>query len=177
MDFEYGCSTTNKFCFLDENEVEDPSDLLAQVNNKDATAAANSKTTVGKDGKAKPKSAADSKTAKTGTGKDAKKQPLQQQTENSVKKTAGGDDLRKDAKKQQTGQPKSAPAGGNNQAPKEDKENTSRQGQRQGGPGGNQDQPRRPRQEGGDNTGYRYIFCLFFVFVCIDLFNFFRKKR
>ena len=25
MDFEYGCSTTNKFCFLDENEVEDPS--------------------------------------------------------------------------------------------------------------------------------------------------------
>ncbi len=61
MDFEYGCSTTNKFCFLDENEVEDPSDLLAQVNNKDAAAAeaaANSKT----------KSAADSKTAKTGTG-------------------------------------------------------------------------------------------------------------
>lgn len=137
MDFEYGCSTTNKFCFLDENEVEDPSDLLAQAQARDAT----KDTKTGKDGKAKPKSA-DPK-AKT-AGKDAKKQPLQQQTDNSVKKTG---DLKTDAKKT-TGQVKSAQV---NQTPREDKENTSNRGpgQRTG-----DNRPRPPRPE-GENTGYR----------------------
>jgi len=133
MDFEYGCSTTNKFCFLDENEVEDPSELLAHAT-KEATSAKDAKT--GKDAKAKPKSA-DAK-GKAAAGKDAKKQPLQQQTDNSVKKSAG-DDLKKDAKKPGQAKP---PA----QTPREDKENTSnRQSSGQGPRTGEQ---RRPKQEG-----------------------------
>jgi len=133
MDFEYGCSTTNKFCFLDENEVEDPSELLAQATKETATSK-DAKT--GKDAKAKPKSA-DAKGKPVAGGKDAKKQPLQQQTDNSVKKS----DLPKDAKK--PGQAKQTV-----QTPREDKENTSnRQSSGQGQRTGEQQQ-RRPRPEG-----------------------------
>jgi hypothetical protein len=84
MDFEYGCVTTNKFVFADENEVEDPSDLLIQMTlAKEATTAKGKKV--------------DPKTGKpVSAGKDGKKQPLQQQTDNSVKSKQGGDD-KKDA--------------------------------------------------------------------------------
>lgn len=76
MDFEYGCSTVNKFAFLDENEVEDPSDLLTQAQ----TAATKKETTKGKD--AKGKDARGKKPA----GKTDTKQPLKA-SDNAVKKT------------------------------------------------------------------------------------------
>lgn len=81
MDFEYGCSTTNKFMFFDESsDVEDPSELLAKVAvNKEQTAKDSAKTKTAA-GKAKSADAAK---------KTAGKKPLQQQTDNSVKaKTA-----------------------------------------------------------------------------------------
>lgn len=76
MDFEYGCSTVNKYAFLDENEVEDPSDLLAQAQ---TVATKKETTTKGKDAKGK-----DSK-GKKPAGKDTK-QPLKA-SDNAVKKT------------------------------------------------------------------------------------------
>ena len=94
MDFEYGCATTNKFSFLDENEVEDPSDLLAQVT-KEATPAPTKggKAAAGKDAKAGGKPGAKTPAAAAGA-KDAKKQPLQQQADNKSK--AGLEDAKKD---------------------------------------------------------------------------------
>ena len=91
MSFEYGCAITNKYAFLDEGE--DPSDLLAQVSVVDKAGSKDAKT--GKDAKSAKggkDAKAGSKDAKTG-GKDAKKQPLQQQTDNSVKSGSkdGGD--------------------------------------------------------------------------------------
>lgn len=82
MDFEYGCATVNKFAFLDENEVEDPSDLLAQVAlSKDAKKAKETKKVDSKGKKIDPKKAA---------GKDTKK-PLQS-SDNAVKKTGDKSD-------------------------------------------------------------------------------------
>lgn len=81
MDFEYGCATVNKFAFLDENEVEDPSDLLAQVSlakettKKDTKKVdskgkkVDSKKSAGKD--KKPLQASDNAVKKTGDNKDA----------------------------------------------------------------------------------------------------------
>lgn len=76
MDFEYGCTTVNKYAFLDENEVEDPSDLLTQAQ----TAATKKETTKGKDAKGK-----DTK-GKKPAGKTDTKQPLKA-SDNAVKKT------------------------------------------------------------------------------------------
>lgn len=92
MSVEYGCATTNKFCFLDENEVEDPSDLLAQVSisatktAKDAKApatASKGKVAAGKPGDKTATSSASS-TSKVGSATGKPKQPLQQ-SDNSVK--------------------------------------------------------------------------------------------
>ncbi len=81
MDFEYGCATVNKFAFLDENEVEDPSDLLAQVSLAKEAA---TKKPVGKvDPKAKK---VDPKKA---PAKDANKKPLQ--PSDNAKKTENKD--------------------------------------------------------------------------------------
>lgn len=99
MDFEYGCSTVNKFAFLDENEVEDPSDLLAQVTLAKGEAAAKT---------AKETKKADTKGKKTDqkkTGKDTKK-PLQP-SDNAVKKT--GD--KQDGKKEYKGRDQNKPSG------------------------------------------------------------------
>ena len=86
MDFEYGCSTVNKYAFLDENEVEDPSELLAQ-----AEAAATKKAADAK--KADAKKGADSKGKKPAStqGKEAAKQPLKA-SDNAVKKTGDNKD-------------------------------------------------------------------------------------
>jgi len=118
MEFEYGCQTANKYMFFEENEVEDPSELLAQVAKKEE--APKAKAPAGKTA-AKPEAK-----GKAPAGKDTKK-PLQQTTEN---KQAGRGQQRGGQK------PGSAP-----QAPREDKENTSNrpQGERR---------PQRPRQEG-----------------------------
>ncbi len=67
--------------FLDENEVEDPSDLLAQVTLKDAKKAKETKKADAKGKKADPKKAG---------SKDAKK-PLQS-SDNAVKKTGDKSD-------------------------------------------------------------------------------------
>lgn len=82
MDFEYGCAITNKYGFLNENDdVEDPSELLAQVSaGKEAPAPAKkaapgAKTAGGKPGEVK---------AKPGVKTADPKKPLQQ-TDNSVK--------------------------------------------------------------------------------------------
>lgn len=89
MSIEYGCATTNKFGFLDETEVEDPSELLAQVS---ITAAA-AKAKDAKDAKNASKDGKSGKTvgkvgdkAKTGAASatGGRKTPLQQ-TDNSVK--------------------------------------------------------------------------------------------
>ena len=89
MSIEYGCATTNKFGFLDETEVEDPSDLLAQVTL--TAAAAKSKDAAkgaAKDAKGKAvggKTTVGGDKAKTGAaGAGGRKTPLQQ-TDNSVK--------------------------------------------------------------------------------------------
>jgi len=66
MDFEYGCATVNKFAFLDENEVEDPSDLLAQVSLAKEAAAKKPAKVDAKGKKIDPKKA-----------KEASKKPLQ----------------------------------------------------------------------------------------------------
>lgn len=128
MEFEYGCQTANKYMFLDENEVEDPSDLLAQVAKKEEAPVAQKGKTAQKGAKG-----ADAK-GKTGSAKDAKKQPLQQQTDNSVKPTG---------RQQKPGQkPQSA---GGAQPPKEDKENTSN---RPAGGSARTGERRPPRAEG-----------------------------
>lgn len=140
MEFEYGCQTANKYMFLDENEVEDPSDLLAQLAVKKEEAPVAKGKAAGKGGKPAD---AKSKTAAAAPGaKDAKKQPLQQQTnENSVKPARG----------QQKGGAKPTSAG---QGPREDKENTSN---RQPGSATEprrtgEYQNRRPRQEGEEGA-------------------------
>lgn len=79
MDFEYGCATVNKFAFLDENEVDDPSDLLAQVAIAKEAAAKGKELKAKLDAKGKK---IDSK--KAAAGKD--KKPLQP-SDNAVKKT------------------------------------------------------------------------------------------
>ena len=90
MSVEYGCATTNKFCFLDENEVEDPSDLLAQVSISATKTAKDAKTTTtaSKDSKGKVAAAKPgdktTTTSKVGSATNKPKQPLQQ-TDNSVK--------------------------------------------------------------------------------------------
>jgi len=86
MDFEYGCSTVNKFAFLDENEVEDPSDLLAQVKIANEAAAKTTKDTKKTDTKGK-------KTDQKKSTKDTKK-PLQS-SDNAVKKTGDKQDGKK----------------------------------------------------------------------------------
>ena len=168
MDFEYGCVTANKFCFPDDNECEDPSELLAQV-----TIAKDAKETAAKDAAKKDAKGKkiDPKTGKPVAAKDAKKQPLQQQTDNLVKSKAGGADDKKDGSpasnlsffeiinlinivllgKQRQTDAKSAATGAPQQ--KEDKENTSNkqtagyQGERRTGEFQNRPD-RRPRQEG-----------------------------
>ncbi len=72
MDFEYGCITTNKFAFADENEVEDPSDLLVQM-------------TLTKDAKSK-------KVNNEKINKEETKSPLKQQTDNSIKSKQNDDE-------------------------------------------------------------------------------------
>jgi hypothetical protein len=138
MDFEYGCITTNKYSFLNENEVEDPSDLLAQVNI--ATKDIKESSTITKAGLKNTKtskSAADTKlnTKQASTNKDNKKQPLQQHTENSVKSGKSNyiDEIKKEGKQKQTGQQRQA-VSVSNQAPREDKENSTNK-QREGGAG------------------------------------------
>lgn len=85
MDFEYGCAITNKYGFLNDNdEFEDPSELLAQVSvGKEAPAAAKKAAPGAKT--AGGKAAPGAKTAGGGKATDSKK-PLQQ-TDNSVKST------------------------------------------------------------------------------------------
>lgn len=79
MDFEYGCAITNKYGFLNENdEVEDPSELLAQVS-VGQVPAAGKKAAPGAKTAAKPGDA-----KKTGKPVGDSKKPLQQ-TDNSVK--------------------------------------------------------------------------------------------
>jgi len=160
MDFEYGCAITNKYSFLDENEVEDPSELLAHVSEpkgkqaKETSSAKSNKLT------STTKSTSNNKQQQS---KDVKKQPLQQQIDNSVKssnKLASNDDSKKQRNNQKQGgqlQP---------QQPKEDKENSSNKNDRRVGsnPTGfkgdrrenndNQRPPRRsgPRPEGGSNN-------------------------
>lgn len=123
MDFEYGCSTVNKFAFLDENEVEDPSDLLTQAQ----TAATKKETTKGKDAKGK-----DAK-GKKPAGKTDTKQPLKA-SDNAVKKTFDN----KDGKKFGNNKPESDMA----------KENRGPRGDRPQG-----DRPYRPRQPRTDADG------------------------
>lgn len=132
MEFEYGCQTANKYMFFEENEVEDPSELLAKVTKKEEAPKTKTTTKTGAKTDAKGKSSA----------KDSKK-PLQQQTEN--KQAARG---------QQRGSQK---AGSATQAPREDKENTSNRPQgerrpqrqpRQEGEGGPRPERRGPRPEG-----------------------------
>lgn len=145
MSFEYGCAITNKYAFLDEGE--DPSDLLAQVSvvdkagSKDAKSGKDAKSTKGgKDAKA------GSKDAKTG-GKDAKKQPLQQQTDNSVKSgSKDGGDAKKASGQQQQGQNKP-------RQPELNKENAVNR-QAGGGSGRPFGDRRQPRQE-GEGGGFR----------------------
>ena len=80
MDFEYGCAITNKYGFLNENdEVEDPSELLAQVSVGKEVPAAGKKAAPGAKTAAKPGDA-----KKTGKPVGDSKKPLQQ-TDNSVK--------------------------------------------------------------------------------------------
>lgn len=160
MDFEYGCVITNKYSFLNENEDQDPSELLAQVSQgkeKDA------KQTTGKDAKTgKTAKATDAKTGKTAIAAKDKKQPLQQKTDNSVKATGGQQGRQGSANQKQAG-PKPV---GQSQQPREDKENTSnrvgsgndQQNNRRSGD--NQNRPRPPRPEGeggyrGNNDGTR----------------------
>lgn len=85
MDFEYGCATVNKFAFLDENEVDDPSDLLAKVDLARQEQAAK-KTADLKKVDAKGKKIDQKKTTSTtNANKDTNKKPLQA-SDNSVKK-------------------------------------------------------------------------------------------
>lgn len=129
MDFEYGCATVNKFAFLDENEVEDPSDLLAQVAIAKEAAAKTTKETKKVDSKGKKVD------AKKG-GKDTKK-PLQS-SDNAVKKT--GDN--KDTGKKNFGDRNQKSAGDlakENRGPRQDK----RQGE-----GNDRKFDRPPRQDG-----------------------------
>ena len=78
MDFEYGCATVNKFAFLDENEVDDPSDLLAQVAIAKEAAAASKVSSVKTKIDPKTGKKVDAKTGKpVVVGKDAAKKPLQ----------------------------------------------------------------------------------------------------
>lgn len=86
MDFEYGCAITNKYGFLNEkDDVEDPSELLAQVSvGKEAPA------TAGKKAAPSAKAAAGGKAvpagAKTTGGKPADpKKPLQQADNKSAR--------------------------------------------------------------------------------------------
>lgn len=131
MDFEYGCATVNKFAFLDENEVEDPSDLLAQVAIAKDAAAKVAKETKKVDSKGKkvdPKK-----------GKDTKK-PLQS-SDNAVKKS--GDS--KDSGKKQFGDRREKPAGDlakENRGPRQDRR------PRQEGEAGGFRNDRPPRQDG-----------------------------
>ena len=80
MDFEYGCAITNKYGFLNENdEVEDPSELLAQVSVGKEVPAAGKKAAPSAKTAAKPGDA-----KKIGKPVGDSKKPLQQ-TDNSVK--------------------------------------------------------------------------------------------
>lgn len=139
MDFEYGCSTVNKYAFLDENEVEDPSDLLAQVAIANEAAAKTTKDAKKTDAKGK-------KTDAKKTGKDTKK-PLQS-SDNAVKKTDN-----KDSGKKQFGDRSQKPAGDmakENRGPRQDRR------PRQEGDNGFQARPqgdRPPRREGGFREG------------------------
>jgi len=147
MDFEYGCAVANKYGFFDENEVEDPSELLAQATKEAEPAktgkdAKQTKTTGQKQGQK-----TQAKQTQGGKQQDAKKQPLQQQTDNSVKSQAD-----------RSAKPKSA--NNQNRQPRENKENNKQQ---QGQQGQTQQQggrpeggfTRRPRPEGGSAGGQR----------------------
>lgn len=83
-DFEYGCAITNKYGFLNENdEVEDPSELLAQVSvGKDAPAAGKKAAPGAKT--AGGKAAPGAKSAAGGKPADSKK-PLQQADNKSAR--------------------------------------------------------------------------------------------
>ena len=83
MDFEYGCTITNKYAFFNDSDAEDPSELLAKVE-------------IAKEAKetAKTKNAA-AKT-KSADAKKAPKKPLQQQTDNSVKATKPAEEGKKE---------------------------------------------------------------------------------
>ena len=134
MEFEYGCQTANKYMFFEQNEVEDPSELLAQVAKKEEVPKAKAPA-----GKTAAKTEAKGKTV---AGKDTKK-PLQQTTEN---KQAG--------RGQQRGGQKPAPG---TQGPREDKENTSNRQQGEGGEGRPRYERRGPRPEGeGGEARPRY---------------------
>jgi hypothetical protein len=178
MDFEYGCAITNKYSFLDENEVEDPSELLAHVSEQKGKQA--KETSSAKPTKTVP-STKQTSNSKQQQSKDVKKQPLQQQTDNSVKssnKSAGGDDGKKQRLQKQQG---GATGQQQSQQPKEDKENNSnkndrrfnnnatgfkgdrrenndnqrpprRNAPRPEGGFSNQDRPRRFREFGNDNV-------------------------
>jgi hypothetical protein len=152
MDFEYGCAITNKYSFLDENEVEDPSELLAQVAEPKGKQAKDTSSTKLAKSAQSSKQASNSKLQQS---KDGKKQPLQQQIDNSVKlnKSATGDD----SKKQRYIQKQSGNGQHQSQLPKEDKENTSNKSERKIGnnPTGfkndrreNSDHQRPPRRSG-----------------------------
>lgn len=147
MDFEYGCSTVNKYAFLDENEVEDPSDLLAQV-----TLANEAKT-------AKETKKSDTKGKKTDVkkgGKDTKK-PLQS-SDNAVKKT--GDN--KDSGKKQFGDRNQKSAGDiskENRGPKQDRrprQEGDRPPRQEGDRPPRYDGDRPPRRQGGDRPPRRF---------------------
>jgi hypothetical protein len=141
--FEYSCSTANKFSFLNESEdVEDPSEILANLQAQQAKEATAAKDAAKKDAKTGDKKI--TKLSQTGPGavkKDQKKVPLQQQPDNSKQ---GGD---KKAKIVSGGDRK--PGQDNNRKPlntKEpralDKENTNKErrqrpeGENRGGEGG-----------------------------------------
>ena len=149
MEFEYGCQTTNKYAFLNESDVEDPSELLAKAATEAAPVAKPA-------GKGKPASAASASTKTGGAAKpasaqgarDAKKEPLKQQTDNSAKP----------APRRPVGMgPKPTIA---EQTPRDGKENTSNRpasGLQSGGdrPPRNFENNRRGPREGGDNQAPR----------------------
>lgn len=141
MDFEYGCVTGNKFAFLDENEVEDPSDLLAQVALAKEAAEKSSKDSKKVDSKGKKV------VAKGKSANDAKKQPLQS-TDNSKKSGDKQDSGKKSFgdRPQKTGE--MGKENSSNRGPRNDGQQRPDRRPRQEGEGGNFRNDRPPRQEG-----------------------------
>lgn len=138
MDFEYGCATVNKFAFLDENEVDDPSDLLAKVDLAREQAAKKDVKKVDAKGKK-----IDPKKAATTAAKDNKK-PLQA-SDNAVKKT----DSKDTGKKFSSDRRPAGGAGGDlkeNRGPRTDR--PDRPFRPQGDRPPRQEGDRPPRQEG-----------------------------